>query len=90
MCPALPVPADVYANGRDWLMSAWGLTEDQALTLITVACDVQVHQVRHCQHGQHTGSTGSALHFGHDGIITSNASHFSTCHIETKHIAVHN
>lgn len=41
-----PPNPDVFANGRDWIMSAFGLTEDQALTLITVACDFQVHQVR--------------------------------------------
>lgn len=37
--------ADTYINARDWLMSAFDLTEDQALTLMTVACDFQVHQV---------------------------------------------
>lgn len=37
--------ADTYLNARDWLMSAFDLTEDQALTLMTVACDFQVHQV---------------------------------------------
>ncbi len=34
--------ADTYMNARDWLMSAFDLTEDQALTLMTVACDFQV------------------------------------------------
>jgi hypothetical protein len=37
--------AGVYRNARDWLMSAWGLSEDQAITLLTVACDFNVHQV---------------------------------------------
>lgn len=37
--------ADTYLNARDWLMSGFDLTEDQALTLMTVACDFQVHQV---------------------------------------------
>lgn len=36
----------VYKNARDWLMSAKGLTEDQAITLLTVGCDFNVHQVR--------------------------------------------
>lgn len=35
----------VYIKARDWLMSSFNLTEDQAITLITVACDFQVHQV---------------------------------------------
>jgi acetamidase/formamidase len=39
------LPADTYKNARGWLMSAFDLTEDQALTLMTVACDFQVHQV---------------------------------------------
>jgi hypothetical protein len=43
LLPALH--ADTYLNARDWLMSAFDLTEDQALTLMTVACDFQVHQV---------------------------------------------
>jgi hypothetical protein len=42
----LPGAAGVYRNARDWLMSAWGLSEDQAITLLTVACDFNVHQVR--------------------------------------------
>jgi hypothetical protein len=42
----LLLAAGVYRNARDWLMSAWGLTEDQAITLLTVACDFNVHQVR--------------------------------------------
>eukprot|EP00879_Flechtneria_rotunda_P024312 GHRR01025768.1.p1 GENE.GHRR01025768.1~~GHRR01025768.1.p1 ORF type:complete len:216 (+),score=51.69 GHRR01025768.1:731-1378(+) len=36
----------VYKSARDWLMTSWDLTEDQAITLITVACDFNVHQVR--------------------------------------------
>ena len=40
-----PPATGVYKNARDWLMSAKGLTEDQALTLLTVACDFNVHQV---------------------------------------------
>lgn len=35
----------VFKNARDWLMTSQGLTEDQALTLLTVACDFNVHQV---------------------------------------------
>uniref|UniRef100_A0A383V546 Acetamidase n=1 Tax=Tetradesmus obliquus TaxID=3088 RepID=A0A383V546_TETOB len=35
----------VYRNARDWLMSAWDLSEDQAISLLTVACDFNVHQV---------------------------------------------
>lgn len=35
----------MYKNARDWLMSAKGLTEDQAITLLTVGCDFNVHQV---------------------------------------------
>jgi hypothetical protein len=41
----LLLAAGVYRTARDWLMSAWGLTEDQAITLLTVACDFNVHQV---------------------------------------------
>jgi hypothetical protein len=26
-------------------MTSWGLTEDQAITLLTVGCDFNVHQV---------------------------------------------
>jgi hypothetical protein len=36
----------VYKNARDWLMTSFDLTEDQAITLLTVACDFNVHQVR--------------------------------------------
>jgi hypothetical protein len=46
-CRLLPV--GVYKNARNWLMSAKGLNEDQALTLLTVACDFNVHQVRLAQ-----------------------------------------
>lgn len=38
----------VYKNARGWLMSSFDLTEDQAITLLTVACDFQVHQVSVC------------------------------------------
>eukprot|EP00775_Hariotina_reticulata_P001824 gene1824-2158_t len=34
-----------YIKARDWLMTSWGLTEDQAITLLTVGCDFNVHQV---------------------------------------------
>lgn len=46
------VCADTYLNARDWLMSAFDLSEDQALTLMTVACDFQVGLLlpgKHCQ-----------------------------------------
>ncbi len=33
-----------YRNARDWLMSSKGLTEDQAITLLTVACDFEIAQ----------------------------------------------
>lgn len=42
LCPG------VYKNARDWLMRTFELSEDQAMTLLTVACDFQVHQVRAC------------------------------------------
>lgn len=37
--------AGAYQNARDWLMSAKGLTEDQAITLLTVAGDFAITQV---------------------------------------------
>lgn len=36
---------NTYINARDWLMSAQNLTEDEAITLITVTCDFHVTQV---------------------------------------------
>lgn len=39
----------MYRSARNWLMSSWDLTEDQAITLITVACDFNVHQVSSAQ-----------------------------------------
>eukprot|EP00877_Chromochloris_zofingiensis_P000674 jgi/Chrzof1/10607/Cz05g05010.t1 len=44
---------NTYINARDWLMSAQNLTEDEAITLITVTCDFHVTQVVDGNWGMH-------------------------------------
>lgn len=49
LSPTLKCVAGAYVTARDWLMSTFKLSEDEAISALTVACDFQVTQVRSCK-----------------------------------------